>query len=198
MKYEIILNYIKDEISKGKIKSGDKLPSIRNLCDKFQCSKITVSKAYDLLEKEHIAYSIPKSGHYLIKNNINLNNSSNKNIDFSTSAPDKRVLPYDEFQHCLNEAMELYKESLLFHSNPQGLENLIYVMLKQLQDYQVFTEKQCVFITAGSQQAINILTMMEFPNGKENVLIEQPTYYGIIESLKLNNKKAILKYCYRD
>ncbi|MCY6957510.1 aminotransferase-like domain-containing protein [Clostridium brassicae] len=192
MKYKTILNYMKKEILIKNIKPGEKLPSIRNICNKFQCSKITVVKVYDLLEKEHIVYSIPKSGHYLIKNNLNLdNNSLNRNIDFCTSAPDGRILPYDELQHCLNQAIKLYKENLLFYSNTQGLENLIDVIVKQLQDYQVFTNKHCTFITSGLQQAINILTMMPFPNSKDNVLIEQPTYYGIIKSLELNNINTI-------
>lgn len=191
MKYEAILKYIKNEISAKHIKSGQKLPSIRSICDKFQCSKITVTKVYDLLEKEHIVYSIPKSGHYLIENNLNSNIIANKDIDFSTSVPDGHILPYKEFQHCLNQAMELHRKNFLLPSSAQGLENLINVMIKHLQGYQVFTNKENIFITSGSQQAINILTMMPFPNGKENVLIEQPTYYGVIKSLELNNINAI-------
>ncbi|MCY6370718.1 PLP-dependent aminotransferase family protein [Clostridium ganghwense] len=192
IKYQAIISYIKSEISKGSIRPGKKLPSIRNICERFECSKVTVVKAYDLLEKEHIIYSIPKSGHYLIENNLNLNNNIfNKEIDFCTAASDSCILPYEEFQHCLNQAMDVYKESLFYHSNAQGLENLIHVIVKQLQDYQVFTDKKGVFITTGSQQAINILTMMPFPNGKENVLIEQPTYHGVIKSLDLNNINTI-------
>lgn len=192
MKYEVILSYIKSEISKNNIKIGEKLPSLRSICNKFQCSKITAVKVYDILEKEHIAYSIPKSGHYLIKENFALDNCNlNKKIDFSTSELDRSILPYNEFQHCIDEAMKLYKGNILFHSNTQGIENLIATIVKQLQDYQVFTDKKYVFITSGSQQAINILTMMQFPNNKENVLIEQPTYYGIIKSLELNNINTI-------
>ncbi|MBU3158050.1 PLP-dependent aminotransferase family protein [Clostridium estertheticum] len=192
MKYETILRYIKSEILMKKINAGEKLPSIRSICKKFQCSKITVVKVYDLLEKEHIVYSIPKSGHYLIENSLNPNNNiSNKNIDFSTSILDTRILPYEDFQHCLNQAMELYKKKFISNSSTQGLETLINVIAKQLQDYQVFTNKQNIFITSGSQQAINILTMMHFPNGGENVLIEQPTYYGVIKSLELNNINTI-------
>lgn len=191
-KYQAIINYIKSEISNGNIKSGKKLPSIRNICGSFQCSKVTVVKAYDLLENEHIIYSIPKSGYYLIENNLNLNNEiCDKYIDFCTSAPDSRILPYEEFQHCLNQAMDLYKENLFSNSNTQGFENLINVIVKQLQNYQVFTDSKCVFITTGSQQAINILTMMHFPNGKDNVLIEQPTYHGVIKSLEINNINTV-------
>ena len=87
--------------------------------------------------------------------------------------------------------MKLYKENIFLHAHAQGMKNLIDVIVKQLQDYQVFTDKKCVFITSGSQQAINILTMMPFPNNKENVLIEQPTYYGVIKSLEINNINTI-------
>lgn len=192
MKYEVILNYIKSQISNKKIKPGEKLPSIRDICDKFECSKITASKVYRILEKEHLVYSIPKSGHYLIENSLSdESNFEDYSIDFSTSAPDERILPYEEFEHCLNQTMELYKRSLFLHSDTHGLENLIYTIRKQLQNYQIFTEDRCIFITTGSQQAINILSMMKFPNGKVNVLVEQPTYYGALESLKLNNINVI-------
>ena len=192
VKYQAIINYIKSSILDGSIKSGQKLPSIRNICDQFQCSKVTAVKVYDLLEKQHIVYSIPKSGHYLIENNSNLNNNIlSSNIDFSTSVPDSCTVPYEEFQHCLNQSINLHKKHLFSPSQTEGLESLVYVISKQLQNYQVFTDKQDLFITTGSQQAINILTMMQFPNNKRNVLIEQPTYQGIIKSLELNNVNAI-------
>lgn len=191
-KYEAIINYIKNEISKKHIKPGKRLPSLRNLCEQFNCSKVTAVKAYDLLEKDHMIYSVPKSGYYLIKNSLNSNKEIfSKIIDFSTAAPDSSLLPYEEFQHCINQAANLYKEKFFSAAITRGFDNLITVVVKQLQDYQVFTNNQCVFITAGSQQAINILTMMEFPNNKKNVLIEQPTYYGIIKSLELNNINTI-------
>lgn len=192
MKYEDILFYIKREMLEGNIKPGGKLPSIRNICKKFKCSKVTAVKAYDLLEKENCIYSLPKSGHYLIENSLNINNNINENsIDFSTVAPDERILPYEEFQHCLSKALELYKKNLFSSEYSRGLENLIKVIAKQLQNYQVFANKQNIFIASGTQQAINILTMMPFPNGKKNVLLEQPTYHGIIMSLEINKVKSI-------
>lgn len=190
-KYEAIINYVKSEILNGAIKPGKKLPSIRKICVQFQCSKVTVVKAYDLLEKEHMVYCIPKSGHYLIKNYLTPSSDAiTKKIDFSTAAPDSSILPYEEFQHCINSAMNLYKENLFSNNSTQGFENLILAIVKQLQNYQVFTKKQCIFITTGSQQAINILTKMDFPNNQKNVLVEQPTYHGIIQSIVLNNITA--------
>lgn len=192
IKYQTIIDHIKSSILDGSIKPGQKLPSIRNICDQFQCSKVTAVKVYDLLERQHIVYSIPKSGYYLIENNSNLNdNILNNNIDFSASIPDSSTITYEELQHCLNQSINLHKKHLFSPLQRQGLESLIHVISKQLQDYQVFANKQDIFITTGSQQAINILTIMQFPNNKRNVLVEQPTYQGIIKSLELNGVNAI-------
>ncbi|PJI09783.1 MULTISPECIES: PLP-dependent aminotransferase family protein [Clostridium] len=191
-KYDKIIKYIKNEILNCNIKSGEKLPSIRNISERFNCSKTTVVRAYDLMEKEHIVYSIPKSGYYLIERDLNLSDEvSNNKVDFASAAPDKAILPYEEFQHCTDVAMNLYKDNLFSNSNAQGLPNLIDAIMKQLQNYQVFAEKKNVFITSGSQQAINILTMMDFGNGGKKVLVEQPTYHGVLKSLRLNHVDII-------
>ena len=44
----------KYEITSGNIKQGQKLLSIRDVSEKFRCSKVTVTKSYDLLEKKHM------------------------------------------------------------------------------------------------------------------------------------------------
>lgn len=191
-KYEKIIKYIKRKIVTGDIKAGEKLPSIRNVSEKFKCSKATVVKAYEVMESERIIYSIPKSGYYLIENSLKSSTlENNEKIDFEAAAPDKSVLPYKEFQHCADIAMDLYKNSLFSASYAQGHPNLIEVVRKQLENYQVFANKESVFITSGSQQAINILTIMDFGNNKKNVLVEEPTYYGVLKSLELNHIETI-------
>lgn len=191
-KYERIIKYIKRKIAACDIKAGEKLPSIRNVSEKFKCSKATVVKAYEVMESERIIYSIPKSGYYLIENSLKSSTlENNEKIDFEAAAQDKSALPYKEFQHCADIAMDLYKNSLFNASYAQGHPNLIEVVRKQLENYQVFANKESVFITSGSQQAINILTIMDFGNNKKNVLVEEPTYYGVLKSLELNHIKTI-------
>ncbi|MBG9986205.1 PLP-dependent aminotransferase family protein [Facklamia sp. DSM 111018] len=52
-------------------------------------------------------------------------------------------------------------------------------------DYQVFSSEENIFITSGIQQALYLLCNMIFPNSKEKILIEEPTYPQIIELIKL-------------
>jgi DNA-binding transcriptional MocR family regulator len=41
---------------------------------------------------------------------------------------------------------------------------------------QVFTKAERIIVTSGAQQALEILAKMPFPNGREAVLVEQPSY----------------------
>jgi DNA-binding transcriptional MocR family regulator len=192
LKYQLIVQYIKNEILNGNLTAKKKLPSLRSISQLFECSIGTVLKAYNELEKEHIIYSLSKSGYYVLESDFSSDNSfENPLIDFSSGAPDVDTLPYKNFQHCLNNAIELYKETLFTYCDPRGLNSLIQVLADHLKEYQIFTKPDNIVITTGSQQALNILATMPFPNGKSNVLVEQPTYYGIIKSLELNNISAL-------
>lgn len=185
IKYKGILEWVKQQIEDEQLKAGDKLPSIRMLAEQFQCSKNTVVKALLELEQEHIVYAKPKSGYYVV-DYYQVSSSHENDIDFLSAGPDKRIMPYEDFQHCMNQAINHYKEQLFIYSEQQGLFSLRKELTKYLQHLQVFTKPDRLVITSGSQQALHILSAMSFPNGKKNVLIEQPTYFGMIDSLQLN------------
>jgi DNA-binding transcriptional MocR family regulator len=183
-KYIEITKEIKRRLADRTLIAGSKLPSVRQLSERFSCSKNTVIKAYEELEKEHFIYSVPKSGYFVVNE---FRNETNENdvIDFLSAGPDKNVMPYVEFQHCINQAIEQYKEALFTYSDQQGLYSLRVQLVKYLQNLQVFTQPERVIIVSGSQQALHLLVSMPFPNGKSNILMEQPTYFGLLESVHL-------------
>lgn len=190
-KYEDIVNFINHEIENGSIIHGQKMPTIRDLSERFKCSKQTVVHAYEKLQFDHIVYSIPQSGYYLVYKKEIYNIKTNKIIDFSSGSPDESILPYEEFQHCLNQAIEIYKSSLFSYSPPKGLTGLVNALKKYFEDFQIFCSLEDIYITSGSQQAINILCSMPFPNGKNNVLVEQPTYHGTLKALETTKTPVI-------
>lgn len=184
-KYKGISEWVKQQIENEKLKTGDKLPSIRLLAEQFQCSKNTVVKALLTLEKQHLVYAKPKSGYYVV-DDYQISIPHEIDIDFLSAGPDKRIMPYEDFQHCINQAIDHYKEELFTYSEQQGLLSLRKELAKYLQHLQVFTKPDRLVITSGSQQALHILSVMPFPNGKKTILIEQPTYFGMLDSLQLN------------
>lgn len=180
-----IIEDIKDKMANGLLTTGSKLPSVRQLAEQFSCSKNTVIRAYNELEKDHFIFSIPKSGYYVV-NKLEQPTTSQYVVDFLSAGPDKTIMPYIEFQHCINQAIDIYKEELFSYSDQQGLYSLRVQITKYLQSLQVFTDPDRLFIVSGSQQALHLLVSMPFPNGKSNILIEQPTYFGFIESVHLH------------
>lgn len=103
---------------------------------------------------------------------------------FTVSAPDPDIFPYLDFQHCINKAIDMYRNDLFIYGTPQGLPSLIREMQRHLASYQVFANPDQIFITSGVQQALGVLTRIPFPNGRQRVLIEQPGYPLFMEYLK--------------
>jgi len=190
-KYQEIINQIHVQIADGRLQPGGKLPSIRSLSEDYGCSINTIVKAYSELEKEHKIYSVPKSGYFLVGSRHSEHNPSQEMIDFSSAGPDKWNMPYRDYQHCMNQAIELYKEEMFQYSEPLGLSTLRFQLSKQLQELQVFAPAERICVVSGSQQALDILVALPFPNGKEEICIEQPTHFSMIESISSRALNAI-------
>ncbi|BAU26324.1 DNA-binding transcriptional MocR family regulator [Aneurinibacillus soli] len=190
-KYLQLLNDLETLIGERPYKEGERLPSIRTLAQQYQCSKSTVIRAMDELEKRHMIYSVPKSGYYVVKRMKARKEEGSQVIDFATSAPDPDVFPYLDFQHCINKAIDTYKNDLFIYGMPQGLSSLIQVVQQQLTNYQIFTSEHNIFITSGVQQALSLLTMIPFPNRKKKIVIEQPGYHLFIEHLETHKCPVI-------
>lgn len=183
-KYLSLLTEIENMIKSGAYAQGAKIPSIRSLSALYSCNKSTVIRALVELERKHIIYPLTRSGYYVVTSKSELKHREKPFLDFSTSSPDSTVFPYLDFQHCINQAIEIYKNELFIYGTPRGLPSLIDVVQDQLTNYQVFTKKKNIFITSGIQQALSILAVIPFPNQRSTILIEQPSYHLFIEMLQ--------------
>ncbi|HZG84278.1 PLP-dependent aminotransferase family protein [Paenibacillus sp.] len=192
MLYEVIMESIRRRIEEGTYKPGDKLPTVRALSQQFGCSKSTVVKAYDELENIHAVYSVPKSGYYVVDSRLSRAKPAPdlRKIDFYSAGPDKQAMPYRDFQHCMNQAIDLYKEEMFTYSEIQGLRSLRAELARHLQDLQVFADPDRIVVVSGSQQALHLLISLPFPNGKRNICVEQPTHVAFIDSLDVQGAVA--------
>jgi DNA-binding transcriptional MocR family regulator len=186
-KYEWIVQDLQSKLIKGTWKEGQNLPSIRQLSDTYQCSKSTIIRAYAELERQHLIYAIPQSGYYVVKQEKQNTKLNVPTINFSSTTPDPALFPYRDFQHCLNQAIDRYKNDLFTYGTPQGLPSLIKVLQKQLANHQIFASTKQIVVTSGVQQALSVLTNMAFPNKKHMVLVEQPSYHLFLQMLQLRN-----------
>ena len=190
-KYESIYESLLLQIQSGDLPAGAKLPSIRNLSKHYSCSKSTILTAFEKLEDQHLIYSIPKSGYYVVDHQIPHIPSTADFIDFATSSPTWHAFPYKDFQHCINKAIDTYQAELFRYGTPNGLPSLITEAKRLLETYQVFTHEDHIFITSGVQQSLSLLSIMPFPNNRTTILVEQPSYHLYMDFLKTYRLQAV-------
>jgi len=108
--YEQIYDYIKDDIKKGRIQSGEKLPSTRALSAHLEVSRSTVELAYEQLLSEGYIEAQPYRGYFVCQidglfqidaqeNNKRENNEQREQkyrYDFTPSGVDLKSLIYGE------------------------------------------------------------------------------------------------------
>ncbi|MFC0215645.1 PLP-dependent aminotransferase family protein [Paenibacillus chartarius] len=190
-KYVHLMSELESQLEDGTIRGGGRLPSIRELSARYGCSKGTVIKAFAELEKRHLIYTVPQSGYYaVVKTPAAGQESGRSAIDFSAASPDPELFPYLDFQHCLNKAIDMYRNDLFTYGTPQGLPSLLHILCKHLAGSQVFAKPEQMVVTTGAQQALHILATMPFPNAKRAVLLEQPSYHLMIQLLETHGVPA--------
>ncbi|HFU4203474.1 TPA: PLP-dependent aminotransferase family protein [Streptococcus suis] len=174
--YQTIVQDILTGIERQDYKRGQKLPSIRQLSQIYQCSKDTVQKALKELTYQHRIYAVEKSGYYVLDDP----DFQNKSLDLNPE--DFQQLPYKDFQTCLSETL-VGRENYLFnyYHQQEGLEELIESLQRLLADYHVYTKKDQLVITAGSQQALYILSQIDFGPNRTEILLETPTYHRMYD-----------------
>ncbi|MEO3944710.1 PLP-dependent aminotransferase family protein [Gorillibacterium sp. CAU 1737] len=176
-RYEVILSDLERRLKEGAYQVTKKLPSVREAALTYECSVSTILRAYAELERRHLIYSVPQSGHYAVSvPDSEQRDSEKEKVDFSSASPDPEVFPYLDFQHCLNKAIDTYKHQLFTYGATQGLDKLRYTLVSHLANDQVFAKPSQLVVTSGIHPVLEVLSRMPFPNGREAILVESPTY----------------------
>ena len=177
-KYQRIVDKITKDIKEGKLATSQKIPSVRKLAERYHCSKDTAQKALIELKYQKYIYAVPKSGYYVLEN------AQEEKQDLELPVRDDRHQAYEDFRLCVNETL-IGRENYLFNYYPQqeGLEDLRRSVQKLMLDSAVYASRDQLVLTSGTQQALYILSQIDFPNQKERILVEQPTYHRINDLL---------------
>ena len=180
-KYEQVVHYLKEEIESGKLQTGSRLPSIRKLSQDFHCSKDTVQRALLELRYEKYIYSKPQSGYYVLEQQAS-------HEDLVISVNDEHAAAYDDFRLCVNESL-IGRENYLYnyYEHQEGLEELRKSVQKLLFEQAIYSKPDQLVITTGTQQALFILSQIDFPVKGQEILVEQPTYHRMNQLLLAQN-----------
>ncbi len=140
-KYRQIINSVFQAIAAGRLKIGDKIPSLNQICVEFDLSRDTVMVAFNELKARGVISSIPGKGYYINSTEINLDQKIFVLFDELNSFKEDL---YTSFLNSLDDktTVDIY----FHHFNFQVFKNLIqesagkytsYVIMPATFDYTV-------------------------------------------------------------
>ncbi|WP_162297103.1 PLP-dependent aminotransferase family protein [Sporolactobacillus pectinivorans] len=201
--YDQIARHFEKQIMEGQLMPGGKLPPERNLAKRLGVNRTTVVRAYDVLRSTGLVNSVRGSGTVVCQRRLGVNPVRVTNWhDYANGGSFLPTLP---ILQKLNEArnhhelinlssgelcredypvariQQIMKESALDaplgYPEPQGYEPLrigISRLLKQ--QYKIHAEAKDILITAGSQQALLLITQCLLNPG-DAIALEYPSYF---------------------
>lgn len=201
--YKQLYLYLIDEISGGRLKEGERLPSKKALASHLHISVNTVETAYSMLVQEGYVFSKPRSGYYvckiyagfvrpkkiaIIENDEPMMDTYK--FDFKTNAVDIESFPYSTWVKLSKEVMYGNPE-LLSAGESKGDSSLRYNIAKHLHELRgVNCSPSQIVVGAGIEYLIMLLTELL---GKDNVYaIENPGYRKI--DMVLKNSSSAVRY----
>lgn len=189
--YEQIYEHIREEIRKGNLLQGERLPSARFLSDYLQVSRTTVDMAYGQLVAEGYLIAKPKSGYFVgdVRELCNTGMADQPveaeslqreekpewRYDFSPTAIDMSRFPYATWKKITKNIMVDARSRMFALGEPQGDIELRRTICRYLHGSRgVNCDPEQIIIGAGNDF---LLLLLEKILGRHiRVAMENPTY----------------------
>ncbi|MDO4555900.1 MAG: PLP-dependent aminotransferase family protein, partial [Lachnospiraceae bacterium] len=181
--------YIRDEIKKGSLPCGMKLPSSRGLAQYLLVSRNTIDMAYGQLLSEGYIESKPKQGYYVSEiedlmditfpqkdpEKIVSGTEVEWIIDFSPNGVDMEYFPYNRWRKLMKEALMDDNRELFQTGDPMGDFELRKTIRQYLhQSRGVSCQEEQILVGAGLDYLLLLLCQVLGP--QRTVAMEEATY----------------------
>jgi len=188
--YEQIYEYIKEEIRRGNLKSGVRLPSTRVLAENMKVSRSTTQMAYDQLTAEGYIETVPCKGYFVLTIDTLMEvepesaggfvvepeqKENQVDIDFSPRGIDLTSFPYNAWRKVTKNTLVDDNKEMFLTGSPQGEPGLREAIRGYLHSARgVNCTADQIIIGAGSEYLLMLLSLVL---GREKrVAMENPTY----------------------
>ena len=206
--YEYLYRCIKDDIIKGRLSLGEKLPSKRKMAQQHQISLKTVENAYEQLLMEGYISAREKSGYYVMEAEAGYEprrrtsytamqtgsrgeEASNITIDLTSNRAAIEKFPYDTWAKVMRGILS-EKENVLLDTVPfAGVYELRVEIARYLYEYRgMDVEPEQIIIGAGTEYLYGRLLQLL---GRNSIYaIEDPGYHRFSRIYHAND----LQWCY--
>jgi DNA-binding transcriptional MocR family regulator len=190
----------------GKVfRTGDRLPSVRDLCRDHRLSVETVLHTLRVLENRALIEARPRSGFYVKQRTqlpepssrplrlqaaqvtigrlryeaFQLGNSPNV-IPLGVAVPSPDILPTAKLGRIISSLTRSAKSEIVSYADPAGHPKLRKQLARRAHDSGAFLTADDFVITNGTAEALALCLRTVCAHGSA-VLVESPCYYGILE-----------------
>ncbi len=163
-KYQQIVLSILENIERGYLSVGEKIPSINEISEQFYLSRDTVEKAYNKLKQQKIILSVKGKGYYVARS---VSQNQTKVLFLLNKLSNYKLKSYNSFLNSLGSSAKV--DLHIYHCDPK-------IFLKILND---------------NMGAYDYYVVM--PHFKDEAQKHQSETYNVIEALrKIPNDKLII------
>jgi DNA-binding transcriptional MocR family regulator len=183
-RYEALASGLRGLILDGRLVPGVRLPAERELATALGVSRATVTAAYDRLRDQGYAHSRTRAG-----TRVSLPSSiPQRPDDVDVPGPDDidltvAALPAPaELPSMIDRAMQRLPPLLAGHGlHPLGLPDLRALIAERFTVRGLPTRPEQILVTQGALQSWDLL-LRAFTRPGDPVVVEQPTYPGVIDA----------------
>ncbi|MFP3594258.1 PLP-dependent aminotransferase family protein [Chryseobacterium sp. SIMBA_038] len=215
-KYEIFTSILEDQINSGVVKLGSRLPSVRDIKEKYHLSISSVQSGYDYLVMKGLVENIPRSGYFVAFNQketipentvkqlpVAKNSVFNKNLEltstkskafeynsFNSTSPTDILIPQKLILRKMQEVIREKGASLLRYYPLNGSLALREKITERSAKYGCTMNTEELIITDGALQALYI-ALASVTNAGDLIAVESPCVFSILEVISNLKLKTI-------
>ena len=216
MLYEDLAGRLGGQIRRGLLRPGERLPSLRRLGEQERVSIATAVEAYQRLEREGLVEARERSGYFVrapfvaaprtqpprlqarspqpLRNPALLGVldvlSREDLLPLHVTTPMPELLPARSIAAATARVLRREPGLALSYGAPQGMRTLREQIARRYLHCGVEVDPDEVVITAGAMEAIT-LALRSVTQAGDVVLLETPTYYGILQAIAALGLRAI-------
>lgn len=215
--YEELANDLARLVSRGTLRPGDRLPSVRQLSDQRGVSVSTVLQAYLLLENRGVVETRPQSGHYVRARRLSLvaeprtPRAALQATRVSVTdlvarvygaARDPRMvllgggfmspqlLPTESLNRRLAALARAAGGAGIAYDPPPGLPALRRAIARRAADCGVAIGADDIVTTVGTMEALH-LCLRAVARAGDTVVVDSPAYYGVLQLIESLGMRAL-------
>jgi DNA-binding transcriptional MocR family regulator len=214
--YQTIADTIANQITKGILREGEKLPSVRSISRHQNVSVATAVQAYVYLEQAGYAEARPRSGYYarLPKVVLAMPQSTRvpvrptrlsiaelaaeayrqandpKRVPLGAAAPASSLMPCAKLNTLTRNVLRTSPSVAVDLGPAEGFESLRRSIARYALRMGCNLHPRDIVVTNGTLEAVNLaLRAVARPGGL--VAVESPTYFGVLQAMEGLGLRAV-------